>query len=692
MRFRAWARNAGGRATAFARWFAPRYLDADLRTLGLWRIVIGLFLIVDTLRHAAEIRFFYSNEGLFQNHWHLFSPTAEFNWSLLTAFSTPTGVTIAFAAALVCFACFTVGFKTRAFNALSLVWVVSIDQRLLLRENGGYIVVVLLAFWSLFLPMGARFSVDRWRRRGRARRGMSPHAIATDPRAERPAGAGRGYRSLAVALVLFNFASIYIFNVVNKFGTTWRSGQTVHYVLHLDRMVTPLAVWARELLPYPVTVVITWSVLVVEALIAMCILWPSQRRFLRPIALLLLVPLHTSFGVMMRLGPFSWAMIAFSVFLVAPVHWEMLGRWFRRRTPVVRLGYHGPTGTRAARILALLDRGRRLTIVAPDGSSRSDGSGLWLVDGARRYEGRAAWWRALSATPSGFVLAPMVRIMTLGLADLLVAVVAARPDAWAHFFGWRGQADDDAPARFSTRPTAAAPPTGLFRRSATFAREGLLVVLLLFETSQLINENKAFPKPMKHTQPKAIRAVIGYPRLFQGWGMFAPNPIRKDGRVGIDAITVDGRHIDPLRVIGGLSPAPDLDLSDDRGSGYNQIHQDYQNRIQRDQNRSHRTALQRLLTSWHERTGRPQDEIVHFDVYWLRDDNPAPGALAPKNPQRRCLASWRKPGVHRAGDRPLPPRCKVTAEPKKDPNRSSSDPAGDLPPFVARLVRWWRGD
>lgn len=665
------------RLRRFAQWFAPRYMDADLRTLGLWRIIIGTFLCIDGFRHALEARFYYSNEGLFQNHWLLFSPTAEFNLSLLTSFSSPTAVRIAFACAIVCFFCFAIGFKTRAFNLLSLIWYVSIDQRLLLRENGGYIVVVLLAFWSLFLPMGERFSVDAWRRAWRLTRGATPEAAAAHRRAW-PRGL---HRSLASAIVVVNFALIYLFNVVNKFGSTWMKGHTVHYVLHIDRMVTPLAVWSRELLPFWVTMAITWVVLVVEATIMLSILWPDNRRYTRPMAILMLVPLHASFGAMMRLGPFSWAMVVFSVALLCPVHWEAFGRFFRARISPAELRYRGALGALAARALALLDHHDRLRLVEAGG----EGSPLAFERNGVGIAGRAAWWAALRATPAGR-LAIVPRLLSLGVLDAIVSFAFARPEAWARFFGW------DRPRRRAVA-LPSFEPTWLVRRGRQL-REVVLVLLILGEASQLINENKAFPKPIKHKQPLAVRAVIGYPRLFQGWGMFAPNPIRVDGRVGIDAITVDGRHIDPLRIIGGLSHEPDLDISDDAGSGYNQIHQDYQNRIRLDQNQHHRTALKRLLVAWHERTGHPEDEIVQFEVFWVHDHNPPPGLTEPFDPQTRCLLSWRKRGVREVAGEPLPPPCRAKKEDdgeKKD-KKDKKDPADGLPGPIADIVRWWRGD
>jgi hypothetical protein len=213
----------------------------------------------------------------------------------------------------------------------------------------------------------------------------------------------------------------------------------------------------------------------------------------------------------------------------------------------------------------------------------------------------------------------------------------------------------DKPPDLPAELPAIAPLRTRLGRYRAGLRELILGALLLMAASQLINENKSVPKPIKHTQPKLVRAVLNYPRIFQGWGMFSPNPIRDDGSLAIDAITIDGRHVDPF-----TGAAPDLNLSDARGMGLGQIPQDYFNRIRLDRNRAFRKPLRQYLQRYHERTGRAADELVAIDVYWLVDQSPRPGGDKPFDHEKICLLSWRKPG-HRpkAPLAKLPARCKV---------------------------------
>src|SRR5262245_10397659 len=253
----------------------------DPRTLGLFRIGLGLLVTADCVRHWKEARWFYSNSGVLTNHYHLFRPSSGYNFSIYHAFSSLGEVHVAFALSFICYFCFFIGWRTRIFSVLSFLLVTSMDNRLVMVENGGYVVVNLIVGWAMFMPTGRRFSVDALIRSYRERKERTARDLNER---YRPRWMTEPYVSGIVMLAILNLAIVYFFNVVNKSGAIWKRGETVHYVLHLDRMVTGLAVFCREHLPYWFLRVSTWSVLVVEALILMWILAPTGRRLVRLLA------------------------------------------------------------------------------------------------------------------------------------------------------------------------------------------------------------------------------------------------------------------------------------------------------------------------------------------------------------------------------------------------------------------------
>ncbi|WP_437326104.1 hypothetical protein [Sorangium sp. So ce381] len=664
-------RPAEGRLRRVGRWIKEHYCTIDVRTLGLFRLVLGFLLSADCVRHWAEASWIYSNDGVLTNHYHLFHPSSGYNFSLYHAFSSTGEVHVAFALSLFCFLCYFVGWNTRLFSILSFILVTSRDNRIVMIENGGYVVVNIITCWAMFMPTGRRFSVDALIRSYRERRERTAADLA-DRR--RPDWAERPYVSGIVLLAILNLATIYYFNVVNKSGQIWRHGETVHYVLHLDRMVTGVAVLARELIPFWATKGLTWGVLMLEALLVTWILSPYGRRFTRALAMGGMWALHGSFGVMMRLGPFSWFMIAWSFLLPTAQHWDALERWYRRRAAPRVVVYDGdsPLAFALMRFLVRLDALELLRFeearAVPAGGAEAAGGGeprpeLFEVRDAsdpadgRVFRGAAGLREIVQALPGGRFAWPFVWALALGAPGALLGVASRRRDEIARYFGLsrvpRGRAAGvvESPSPLAER----------FARGRTIAREALIAYLGLCAVSQAINENKSVPAFLKHSQPSFVQATIVYPRILQGWGMFAPNPITEDGSISVDAITVDGRHVDPFT---GLPP--DLNLSDARGLGLGQIQQDYFNRIRLDRNKAFRKpGLQDYLLRYHERTGRPEDEIVACDVYWVRDQCPKPGESAPYKNEAIPILSYRKPGYRpRPGLPALPPPLKEASAEK----------------------------
>ncbi len=627
---------------ARAAWIDEAYCRMDPRTAGIYRIVAGFLAAAHAIRHWQEAQVYYSNDGVLTNHYHLFKPSSGHNFSIFHAFSTLAEVHVAFALTTLAHVLMMVGYRAKLFTILSFILVTSLDNRLVMVENGGYVVVNLVLFYGMFFPVGERYSVDAWLRSYRERRERTADDL-NDRSSFAPSRAM--YRSLGPFIAILNFATVYFLNVVNKSGVMWRRGETVHYVMHLNRMVTGVAVLIREIVPYWLTRPITWWVLIHEALLVTFILAPRGRRVTRPIAIAGVFLLHFTFGVMMRLGPFSWFMIGWSVMLIAPEQWASLEAWHQRG---------------ARRLVVVLD-GSRLSIAIGRLLARLDGMELLIFEEARdegapllavldadnlaiRYEGRDAARAIARALPGGRVTAPLLTPLFATLLDFL----SRRSAGVTRFFGL----DRDRPAPVVAEPS----PFGLRARFwYGRAREAVVLYFAICFVIQAIDENKNVPVKYKIKKPSFVEASLSYPRLYQGWGMFAPNPITDDGVLAIDAYTIDGRRVDPLR-----GKEPDLDLTDSKGEGLTQIQQDYANRIRLDRNRVFRQGLVEYVRRWHLLTGNPGDEIVAFDAYWVRCDCPKPGLNKPTGNRLFALVSYRRPGYKPPpGHPPIPPEPKV---------------------------------
>lgn len=651
---------AAGRAGAYLR---DHYARMDPRTAGLFRIVLGFLCAADTIRHWAVARVFYSNDGVLTNHYHLFRPSSGYNFSVYHAFSSMAEVHVAFALTVLCHLCLMIGWHARLFAVMSFVLMTSLDNRLVMVENGGYVVVNLVTMYAMFLPIDRRFAVDSWLRSMRERKEKTLGEVGER---YRPQWATEDYVSLACLLVVLNLAIVYFFNVVNKSGWVWRKGETVHYVLYLNRMVTGVAAFFRKLLPMWTTRGLTWWTLCHEALLCAFILWPNGRRVTRTLALLGIWSLHTVFGTMFRLGPFSWFMIGWSFTIISREQWDLLERFYRKRARprTVICDRSSPLAFFLARVLARLDG---LELLRFEESEESDAAARPALLAARDEEtgqtftGRDALREIAQALPGGRWAWPALSVASLGLLGRAFLRAEANREAWARFFGLA------VPPRGAEERDADTPLAARLRRYRGRAREALLVYFTLCAVMQAVSENKSIPEPVRNRikLPGFMSATIGYPRLYQGWGMFAPNPITDDGVIAIDARTIDGRAVDPL-----TGRAPDLDLTDSEGEGLGQIQQDYYNRIRLDRNVPYRQGLEEYLRQWHLRTGRPEDEIVAYDVYWVRSQCPKVGDDKPYNNELLAILSWRKPGYRPPrGQPPLPPQPKIVSADTKQPDK-----------------------
>ena len=195
--------------------------------------------------------------------------------------------------------------------------------------------------------------------------------------------------------------------------------------------------------------------------------------------------------------------------------------------------------------------------------------------------------------------------------------------------------------------TGPSPLRTKWRRSRAILREGVIFLCFAAAINQGIVElwstrdrwyrliaetNKAewlqsrgWRVPM---QPELFRLLTLKLRFLQGWFMFSPNPVMDDGTIVVDALTKDGRHIDPFT----MAP-PDFDLPNAKSYGYNQIWSDYFNRIRMASQATYRDGMRAYILRLPQRTGRPEDTIVSGDVWWVQDMNPIYG-----DPSRKSYA------------------------------------------------------
>jgi hypothetical protein len=231
----------------------------------------------------------------------------------------------------------------------------------------------------------------------------------------------------------------------------------------------------------------------------------------------------------------------------------------------------------------------------------------------------AAFWRRIEGTRFAGALA--------GAARALVArpwsPVAMAGGALRDFLGLPRQACALV-AEGATTPA---------RRAGLLAREGLVLALILVAATELGFENPAMPAPLRVTQqPAWLTVVVNGLQLFQGWRMFTPDPPPGDRTVVVDAVTADGRHVDPINEVArGVRAGRFSEATIPEGLGYDVFFGTYVDRIA--DFPLYQGALSEWILRYPERTGRAGDTVKTFTVSLVENDSPPPGSVVPTNPR-----------------------------------------------------------
>jgi hypothetical protein len=603
-----------GVSAALGRFLRDRYLSVDPRSLGLFRIALGTLLCVDVLTRWRFAREFFSNEGLLPNHYVLFRPQATYNFSIYHAFSSPGEVGVAFALTLAIFLCLLVGFRTRLASVLALVCVTSLGSRNLLVEHGGDVVANLLMLFASFLPLGRRFSVDAVLASLRVRRETRASELN-----ELPRPVARPVVSLAVLALLLQWSALYFLNATQKTGQTWAEGSALHYFFQQDRLVTALGLLAREL-PTELVRLSTTGSLALEYTIPVLLLFPFFHTWTRRAALLCAVALHGGIALTTQLWHFSAATSVLFLMFLGPKDWALAYRWFgsARRARRVTIDSGSPLCLGFARVLSRLDPCRRLvfadglvaTVLVEDPKTGSS------------FEGSSGLVQIGKAVPLGFLAAGWLRLPGIGAAsDRVLAVLAARRPREASLLG------------IPRSPRQPAAPRPVRRRVAAVLREATVVVFLFAIATQMTIDNPFVQKFFPVWQPRWVVPLIEYPRLYQGWLMFAPNAPYMDGRLVVNARTIDGRLLDPL-----TGRPPDFGHGPDAGWRRQRFWIGYEGALLAPYHMDKIAFLESWVRNHHLRVGRPQDELVAVEIWWVADRSPPPGEREPAGlPPRRLL-------------------------------------------------------
>ena len=265
-----------------------RIFSIDLRTLAALRIGTGLLLLIDLYQRAGDLTAHYSDSGLMPRA-VVIDKILESPWCIsVHLMSGATAVeALLFAVAAVLAGCLLVGFHTRLCSVGSWFLLLSLHYRNPMVLQGGDVLLRMLLFWGMFLPLGAKLSVDSL---------LQP---------AKPTSRAMSFFSIATVAMLLQLAFMYWFSVLLKKDPVWfRDYTAVFCALSLEHFVTPLG---KLLLPYHTLLnALTFGTLWLEGLGPVLALLSGLFRWpIRVTLILMFAAFHLTMGLCLELGLFS---------------------------------------------------------------------------------------------------------------------------------------------------------------------------------------------------------------------------------------------------------------------------------------------------------------------------------------------------------------------------------------------------
>ncbi len=577
-----------------------RIFGIDLRSLAVLRVSLGLIILLDLISRARYMTAHYTDRGVMPRNMlyaYLLQPT---QWSFHLLSGSAAWQILLFVLSGLIAVAMIFGFRTRWAVFFAWAFAASLQYRNPMVNNSGDQLLRLLLFWSIFLPLGAKFSVDA---------AVNSGTVRQPPR----------ILNMASFALLMQVCIVYWFTAALKSHPIWIADHTaVYYALSIEQFVTPLG---KIIYDYPgLMKALTVFTLYLEIIGPCLAFMPVATAPFRLVVIVLFLLLHAGFGLSIRLGFFPWISAASWMIFLPSEFWDRL--FARLRTPS-RLGltiyFDGDCGF--CKRLALAFRTFLLlpeTALLPAQTNASIHEAMikhhsWVVVDAtgQRYFKFDAFLATIRESPLLFWLVPF----------LSLAPISAAGRKFYEFVAANRHRTGVIVRALAPRPLAIDLP-----KPVNLAVGALFAYVVLWNVRTLDYEKyQGFLPPS--TDP------IGYvTSLAQRWDMFAPFPWSDDGWYIVTAQLHDGRIVDILR--GGQDVSwekPDW-IVDDYPS---QRWRKYLMNLSRDTYGSlRRPYAQYLCWDWNRRH-EYDEQLDGLDIYFMREITQPNYEVPP--PEKRLL-------------------------------------------------------
>ena len=520
----------------FKSWFS-----VDKRILGIYRIFFGLLIFADIARRWSTRYIFYSNDGIV-HHYKNSSYFSLFNFFDFELWM----IDILFIVGLFFSILFIIGYKTKLSHLISGIILLSLHNRVVLVENAGDFVLNCMIVWTFFLPLGSAISLDALK--------LSLKSIndSTTVDLNNKIPQSNQYCSIAYFAILFQISAIYFFTGVNKTGIDWTSGTALYYFYQLDTFLTPFGALLRNYVGYTFSKIGTYIALITDFSIPLLLLSPIYAKYTRLLAILSLTGFHLIVMSSVSIGLFSQIMMTSFILLIDGQFIDWVKSYFKSEKYI--LFYDSDCGFchYSARIIKRLDVFNRITFEnqyfkgeTPDNFDKlvQETAILYHPVSNQIWLKNKAFAKLTTLFPIGFLIS---WIFYLPGAEELYNIIANHRTKISTSLGLaacniKSDPDDGTINDINTYIYKTK-----FRIMFYWFYSFIVFILLLACINYNLVANKGVNEYMekygfeKFTYIKPLKKMMSYPRMIQRWNMFAPNVLKTDKWLIVEATLSEG--------------------------------------------------------------------------------------------------------------------------------------------------------
>lgn len=592
--------------------------NLDLRSLALARILLGVLTFFDISRRIPELDTFFTDAGILPR-W-IFLQQYELNYSM-TLLSLNGSYSFALFIAVIgmlASVTFALGWRTRLSNFIVWVTIFSFQARFPeAATTGGDLLIKIFLFWSLFLPMSARYSIDR---------AVNETQLPNNE-----------YKSIFTAAWIMQVFLLYFMTFLYKWAPVYHTTfDAVYFMLQLDHFTTPVGTWLGQYLL--ATRVLTFAAYALEIIGPIMILIPFRRDMFRGAAVVSFWLFHLGIGLTLHLGNFVPICLIIWVGLIPTAWWNYLREKLKVSSVAMKTLYYDGQSELARKLgliakeLLLLDS---VKVVPSHLNPQMKGfftpgqSFLLLDEGSKIITNHAILCQLLLSSR----ILPLRLIGKIANSEISLSLSDAKETGEVSLFS-------DKPVE--PKPSTSSSQTIQKLCSLLFEIIGfdkVKIKLNKFERFMggfllilVIGWNiEGYMKDRKWAIGSPFDEIMFALNLSQGWAMFAPHPQRVDGWWVMDGTLKNGKKWDAFN-----NKAVSFDRPSDMYDTYPTDNwRKFLDNIQGSRNMSYFNLLgNHICRRWNSLN--PGDgSLMSFKMYFMREFTNAPGE--PQSPVEKVL-------------------------------------------------------